>query len=230
MLASTDGTWSWDPERVAPGEVVLMPSYRIATLHTVIEPEGTRIFADCSDGSLLCKHGELGTTISTWTYLEQVARREGKPLPPRPSMCDCTSTNFLHRKKAKPMEANRVPASLFDHLGTMDTARILVAGGEARQLPFTTGDQMTFLTSDGRTICRHGRLRLSLNRMRQKEGKRPKCACMPMGMPRRAALTCIPLGQSAAVPRKRPHAAMSHDESPQQSGESDEEHAMIITD
>ena len=52
----TDGAWSWDPERVAPGEVVLMPSYRFATLNTVIESEGTRIFADCTDGSLLCKH------------------------------------------------------------------------------------------------------------------------------------------------------------------------------
>ena len=38
-----EGVWSWDPERVAPGEVVLMPSYRFATLHTVIEPEGTRV-------------------------------------------------------------------------------------------------------------------------------------------------------------------------------------------
>ena len=200
----TDGAWSWDPERVAPGEVVLMPSYRFATLNTVIESEGTRIFADCTDGSLLCKHGELGTSIGTWNYLEKVARAEGVPPPPRPSICDCTSTNFLHKKKAEPLEASRMPTSLFDHLGTMDTNRILVAGVEARQLPFATGDRATFLTSDGRTICRHGRLRASLIRMRAVEGKVQKCACTPTGLPRRSALKCIALGQCAAVPRKRP--------------------------
>lgn len=200
MQASSDGEWRWDPESVLPGEIVLMPSYRFAKLHTVIEPEGTRIFVDCIDGSLLCKHGELGTSIGTWMHLERAAQREKKPLPSRPSICDCTSTHGLHMKKPDTSGTEgccvpaSVPASLFDHLCAMNTTSILVQGREARQLPSTTGDRATFLTSDGRTICRHGRLRKSLMRMRQR-GK-TGCACEPAGLPRRCGLAKIALGAS----------------------------------
>ena len=181
------GTWNWNPECVQRGEVVLTPSFRLAELHTVIEPEGTRIFANCIDGALLCKHGELGTSVGTWNHLEQVARREGKPLPARPSICDCTSTAGLNRKRRPPVGNGSLPASLFEHLCAMDTASILFAGREARLLPFTSGEQAAFLTSDGRIICRHGRLRSSLVRRRQRGSAR--CTCMPTGMPSRSAPT-----------------------------------------
>jgi len=231
MLATTDGAWSWDPERVAPGEVVLMPSYRLATLHTAIVPEGTWVFADCTDGKLLCKHGELGTSIGTWNQHEKVARTQGKPPPPRPSMCDCTTTNYLNKKKADPVEASRVPPSLFDHLGTMNGVHILVAGAEARQLPFTSGDQATFLTSDGRTICRHGRLRASLIRMRAIEGKVTMCACAPKGLPKKSMLKlkCVALGRSPAVPRKRPRAE-PHESPIRRDGEIGEIDAVVVDD
>ena len=191
MQASDDGVWSWNPERVQPGEVVLTPSYRFAELNTIIEPEGTRVFADCIDGALLCKHGELGTSVATWNHLEQVARREGRPPPPRPSLCDCTSTTGLNKKRSSrpPPEASRLPASLFDHLCAMGTARILIAGREARQLPFTSGEQAAFLTSEGRIICRHGRLRSSLVRMRQRG--RTRCTCAPKGFPKRRSTVSV---------------------------------------
>ena len=35
----------------------------------------TRVFIDAVNGSLLCKHGELGSTVSTWCQAEKLAAR-----------------------------------------------------------------------------------------------------------------------------------------------------------
>ena len=85
MQMSSDGAWSWHPEHVKIGQVVLGPTYRLMKLDTVIEAEDVRIFVDCTSGARLCKHGELGTTISTWKTLEAAAARDGKPPPVRKS-------------------------------------------------------------------------------------------------------------------------------------------------
>ena len=79
MHLSADGEWQWDPESVKPGEVVLGPSFRTMTPYTATE--GVRVFVDVHDGSLLCKHGELGSTIGTWLQLERApgAREDAAP-------------------------------------------------------------------------------------------------------------------------------------------------------
>ena len=63
MQLSPEGEWSWHPEHVKVGEVVLGPTYRFMKLDTVIESDGVRIFSDCASGVRLCKHGEIGTSI-----------------------------------------------------------------------------------------------------------------------------------------------------------------------
>lgn len=203
MRASEDGKWSWDPESVKPGEVVLAPTLRYVKLHTVVEPEGTRIFADCADGALLCKHGELGSSIGTWCQLEKVAEREGRPTPPRPShLCDCKSTSGLIRKPDSALaEPDRIPPTLYGHLcATEGIPTILVNGIRAPQLPFTSGEQAAFLTPDGRIICRHGRLRTSLIHMKR-HGRHARCDCMPRGLPHRSSRITLKLGQTCG--RKR---------------------------
>ena len=191
MRLTNDGTWSWEPESVEPGTTVLAPTYRFVRPYTIVEPDGARIFIDVTDGSLLCKHGELGSTVSTWCQAEKIAAREGRPPPTRPSICDCQNANglFTKQKNASPPTAaeSTVPASIFDHLVAIDTPSVLVAGREARQLPFTSGDQASFLTPDGRIICRHGRLRSSLLRMKQR-GSQARCQCMPRGIPQRRCI------------------------------------------
>ena len=187
MQANDDGTWRWDPSSAKRGEVTLTPTYRLVQPYTVVESEGTTVFVDCIDGSLLCKHGELGTTIGTWIQLERVAKREGKMPPPRRSMCDCTSASGLG-KKIDPPPAHLAQTSLFDHLCSMGTKSILVGGKEARQLPYIgDGKEAAFLTPTGHIVCRHGLLRSSLLRM-ERRGMRRRCDCMPRGVPNRASL------------------------------------------
>lgn len=184
MNVGEDGEWLWEPERVMPGEIVLGPTYRLMMLHTATDE--TRVFVDCANGSRLCKHGELGSSIGTWVHLEQTARREGRPPPPRPSICDCESAAGLFKVKGgtPTIEASVMPKSLFEHLDAVETPSVLVGGLHARQLPFTSGDQAAFLRRDGRIICRHGRFRSSLLRMKQ-AGKPSRCGCMPKAIPHR---------------------------------------------
>ena len=212
MHLSADGEWQWDPESVKPGEVVLGPSFRTMTPYTATE--GVRVFVDVHDGSLLCKHGELGSTIGTWLQLERAARREGRTPPPRSSICDCQSAHGLQTKQAK--EANRAQAtskaeiapatgageahtSLFGHLEALNTPSILVRGQKAHQLPFTSSEHSTFLRSDGRTMCRHGRLRTSLLRMKQR-GRPAHCGCQPKGLPYRTSVLVALKGKCTGRP------------------------------
>lgn len=64
MQRSPEGEWSWHPEHVKVGEVMLGPTYRFMKLDTFIESDGVRIFVDCASGARLCKHGELGTSAA----------------------------------------------------------------------------------------------------------------------------------------------------------------------
>ena len=221
MHASADGEWSWEPERVQPEQVVLSPTFRPMRLHTIIEPEGTRIFVDVNDGSLLCRHGELGSTINTWRQLEKAAEREGRSPPPRPSICDCQSATGLAGKRDRaltPSNGTAVP-TLFDHLVQMDAPSILVRGLKARQLPFTSGEEATFLTPDGRIICRHGRLRSSLISYRQ-HGKQALCGCMPRGFPQRRSAVAMKLTKNViSWKRRRPDNAENRD-TPQSANQS----------
>ena len=212
MRLTNDGTLSWEPESVEPGTTVLAPTYRFVRPYTIVEPDGARIFIDVTDGSLLCKHGELGNTVSTWCQAEKIAAREGRPPPTRPSICDCQNANglFTKQKNASPPTPaeSKVPASIFDHLVAIDTPSVLVAGREARQLPFTSGDQASFLTPDGRIICRHGRLRSSLLRMKQR-GSPARCQCMPRGITHRRGVD-VKLGRGVgATTRQRCGASMN---------------------
>ena len=51
MQLSPDGVWSWHPEHVKVGEVVLGPTYRFMKLDTLIESDSVRIFADCASST-----------------------------------------------------------------------------------------------------------------------------------------------------------------------------------
>ena len=207
MQMSSDGAWSWHPEHVKIGQVVLGPTYRLMKLDTVIEAEDVRIFVDCASGARLCKHGELGTTISTWKTLEAAAVRDGKPPPVRKSICDCTSTWGLNKKVGVTRLEMEQPTvqRIQEHLAELDTPKIIVEGHEARQLPFSSGDAAAFLRSDdGRLVCRHGRLRASLLHMKT-AGHHARCSCMPMGFPMRGATRALnaPEKRHSAAKRKR---------------------------
>lgn len=204
MQRSPEGEWSWHPEHVKVGEVVLGPTYRFMKLDTFIESDGVRIFVDCASGARLCKHGELGTSIQTWRHLEAAAEREGKPPPSRPSICDCVSTCGLN-KRATPCAEEIPEQTLYEHLVQLGTPRIVVEGREARQLPFTSGECASFLRGvDGRIVCRHGRLRASLMHMRA-AGNRARCSCMPSNFPTRLATRELtaPEKRNSAEKRKR---------------------------
>jgi hypothetical protein len=221
MQMSSDGAWSWHPEHVKIGQVVLGPTYRLMKLDTVIEADDIRIFVDCASGARLCRHGELGTTISTWKTLEAAAARDGKPAPERKSICDCTSTWGLNKKVVVTrLEGEQATAQrIQEHLAELDTPKIIVEGCEARQLPFSSGEAAAFLRSeDGRIVCRHGRLRASLLHMKT-AGHHARCSCMPMGFPMRGATRALsaPEKRNSAAKRKRAdETAMRKSQQPRQ--------------
>lgn len=227
MQMSSDGAWSWHPEHVKMGQAVLGPTYRLMKLDTVIEVDDVRIFVDCTSGARLCKHGELGTTISTWKTLAAAAVRDGKPPPERKSICDCTSTWGLNKK----VDVARIDVEqptiqrIFWHLAELDTPKIIVEGHEARQLPFSSGDAAAFLRSDdGRIVCRHGRLRASLLHMKT-AGHHARCSCMPMGFPMRKATRALsaPEKRKSAAKRKRAGEAAKAAQEPAQDAQEAQE-------
>jgi hypothetical protein len=221
MQMSSDGAWSWHPEHIKIGQVVLGPTYRLMKLDTVIEADDIRIFVDCASGARLCKHGELGTTISNWKTQEAAAARDGKPPPERKSICDCTSTWGLNKKvDVTHLEGGQPTAQrIQEHLAELHTPMIIVEGREARQLPFSSGEAAAFLRSeDGRIVCRHGRLRASLLHMKT-AGHHARCSCMPMGFPMRGATRALsaPEKRNSAAKRKRAdETAMRKSQQPRQ--------------
>jgi hypothetical protein len=176
------------------GGLVLLPSFRFARPHS--ELNGRRIFIT-SGGDLVCEHGELPSTISTWLQREKAAERSGHSPPPRASICDCRTSKGLN-SAGSPGQAAKPPKSLFDHLCSLEMPTITVHGREARQVPFTHGNQTTFLTTMGDLVCRHGRKRQTLGNKRWKEGAVSKgiaCSCAPPPFPFRKSLVGVRLGR-----------------------------------
>ena len=66
-----DGTLRATDE--SSGGLVLLPSFRFARPHS--ELNGRRIFIT-TGGDLVCEHGELPSTISTWLQREKAAEPE----------------------------------------------------------------------------------------------------------------------------------------------------------
>ena len=187
----TDGPW--DAWRAKAGELTLMPTFRFAQPHSVAS-DGRRIFVT-NDGTLLCPHGEKASTICTWVHQEKVAERQGVAPPPRGSICDCISSQGLHKAVAPPAPL-ALPESLFDHLCAMGMPAITVHGRPARRVPFTKGERTAYLTTMGDLVCPHGRKRETLADKRW-IAKGRACTCAPSAFPIRSALKGVRLGRHA---------------------------------
>ena len=199
------GAWAgerWDASTVEKGQLVLMPTMRFAVLHTE-EADGRRTFITPDGSCLLCCHGEKGSTVGTWCQEEKVASQSGVPPKPRKSCCDCqTARGLFSQEIALPPGTPPVPESIFDYLVNIDAPSIMAKGREARQLPYTSGDQATFLTSFGALVCRHGKRRNTLMDARRGKSSPPKCSCTPVAFPTRS--TGVKLGRyEGKVPPKR---------------------------
>jgi len=200
----------WDPSRVEPGQLVLMPSMRFGLLHS-IQPDGKRFFIAADGSCMLCAHGEKGSTVATWCLEEQAARRNGVVPKKRSSVCDCqTACGLFMKRPEMPRGAPPPPASLFDHLCAIDAPTIVVKGREARRLPFSTGEQTTFLTSFGDLVCQHGKGRSWLLDKRRPSSSPGACSCKPVAFPQRTSLVGMQLGRYAGQygrNKKRPRHA-----------------------
>ena len=185
MPTLDDDGWSgarWDASRVAPGQLVLMPSMRFGLLHSR-DGDGRHIFIAADGSCLLCPHGEKASTVAHWCL---------QPREERTSCCDCQTPRGLFAKNPQlPADAPPMPPSVFDHLVAIGAPAILIKGREARQLPYTSGDRATFLTSHGELRCRHGRTRAAVLDKRNANA----CTCRPVAFPHRTSLVGMQLGR-----------------------------------
>ena len=186
--------------QVSVGELVLLPSFKMGRLINV-EPDGRKIYKDDASGHLLCEHGERASTINSWVLNEKTAKMNGMPIPPRlASCCTCQTTEGMH--KAYPILTPSPPAlSLFEHLQLLDTDCQHFKGREARRIPFTHNEFATYVTRDGKLLCKHGRARLTLQwdgKRARKHGEVPRgaCGCKAFPLPKRAGHHLMKLGAS----------------------------------
>ena len=180
------------------GDLELLPSFKMGRLINV-EPDGRKIYKCDSSGHLLCEHGERASTISSWVLGEKTAKLNGTPVPARlGSSCTCQTTEGMHKAYlASPPSPPAV--SLFEHLQLLDTDCQHFKGREARHIPFTHDEYVTYVTRDGRMLCKHGRARLTLQwdgKQARKHGAVPKaaCGCKAFPLPKRAGHHKMKLG------------------------------------
>ena len=184
------------------GDRVLLPTFKLATLVSV-EPDGREIYKDDSSGHLLCEHGERASTICTWILNEKMAALNQAPVPARSSTCTCQTTEGMHKTHLAQQNAGPSPAppavSLFEHLTALDTDRQCFKGREARHIPFTRNQYTTYITQDGKMLCKHGRARMTLQwdgKQTRKHGRVPRaaCGCLACPIPKRAGHHLMKLG------------------------------------
>jgi len=167
-----------------------------------VEPDGRKIFRD-DESNLVCEHGERASTIHSFLYQEKLAKQNGLPMPARSSVCTCQTTEGLHKTSLAEHDANFPPAppvSIFEHLNALEHAdRQCFKGREAVRIPFTRSEYTTFITKDGRLVCKHGRARNTLlwdGKQTRKYGKAPlaACGCKACSIPKRIGHNAMKLG------------------------------------
>ena len=127
----------------------LTPTLRVATF-SHRNKFGHDILVDTSKRRI-CRHGENSSTIRTWLQAEERARKEGKPVPKRNSVCDCQNSHGLQNNTdTRPPPP---PACLFDVLDDSESNQANVGEPEpARRL--TVGDNNSaFLSANGQMFC-----------------------------------------------------------------------------
>ena len=182
------------------GERVLLPCFKLAYL-VHIEPDGRKVFKD-DDFNLVCEHGERASTIHSFLLKEKLAKQNGLPIPARSSECTCQTTEGMHKTNVKLTDSNFPPArpvSLFEHVSTLNTDQQTFKGREAVRIPFTRDEWTTYITNDGRLVCKHGRARATLlwdGKQTRKYGKVPQaaCGCKACPIPRRTGHNAMKLG------------------------------------
>jgi hypothetical protein len=165
------------------GKWQLTPSLRVAKFSHV-NKRGEEVLVESDGKTKLCRHGETGSTIRTWLFMEARARVDGKPPPPRNSTCDCTQTFGLQTTiDTRPLVS---PPSVYDLLTSMGGEAIPVdSGGKA----FRLGVYDAYLDASGSVHCQHGkRLRTRTHALRPCVWATPsgQCDCrvvLPRRMP-----------------------------------------------
>ena len=180
----------WGEEHVENGGWVVLPSWRVARLYGKLAlggGESRRIFVS-SEGRLLCQHGELASSICTWTRDEKRARAEGREPAARGGACDCQGTEGLGAKVCNADELLAdAPASLAECCKRLRTETVDTRKGEMFHVPGSSNTYVSH-TEEG-YFCRHGTNIRSLER-----GK--GCGCVSSKPPSRR-------GRQATGGRKR---------------------------
>jgi hypothetical protein len=169
------------------GKWQLTPSLRVAKFSHV-NKRGDEVLVESDGKTKLCRHGETGSTIRTWLLAEARARAEGRPLPTRKSVCDCTQTLGLQSTiDTRPLVS---PPSVYDLLSSTDAEAIPVeSGGKA----FRLGVFAAYLDAKGNVHCKHGkRLRTRTHALRPCvwTAQAGQCKCR-VALPRRMPHLCM---------------------------------------
>ena len=191
MPSEVEATY-WSDADVRAGKWIVMPNTRLAKVHHVCN--GRKVFIT-NNGKLVCEHGEVSSSISSWVSTEQRAKSAGVDPPPRNSTCNCANTDGLHwtKEMPEPLVSIDPPSdTLFGVLNELDTFKVVVRGHDLRHVPHTNGNAALFVSEKGGVLCcRHGH---SLNVLRaMQEGKTIRfrggvCGCCVKKPPRRVGL------------------------------------------
>ena len=102
----------WTQSDVDSGKWIVLPSMRVGRLHHVCE--GRPVFVTTA-GALVCKHGELSSSICSWISTEQRCTQQGEKPPARNSVCDCENSDGLNwtKEMPRPMVPIDPPESTF---------------------------------------------------------------------------------------------------------------------
>ena len=191
MPSEVEATY-WSDADVRAGKWIVMPNTRVAKLHHVCN--GRKVFIT-NNGKLVCEHGEVSSSISSWVSTEQRAKSAGVDPPACNSTCNCANTDGLHwtKEMPEPLVSIDPPSdTLFGVLNELDTFKVVVLGHDLRHVPHTNGNAALFVSEKGGVLCcRHGH---SLNVLRaMQEGKTIRfrggvCGCCVKKPPRRVGL------------------------------------------
>ena len=130
------------------------PSLRVAAF-SHLNKHGKEVLVDSDLRTKLCRHGEMGSTIRNWLHTEARARAEGVAPPPRPSICDCTSTHGLqNRLQTRP---SIPPTCVYDALASACAKSLDVSDPSGPALQLLLTPTPCFVSAQGCLFCVHGR-------------------------------------------------------------------------
>ena len=134
-------------------DTMLLPSMRFGRLYSKL-PDGKQVYLT-ADRQLVCKHGELSSTICFWLSMEKKGRADGTEPPQRggfnPSVCDCATTEGLNGVIQEGVCAPCKPTSLFGFLEASGAEIIKVKGRDARRIPHIK--DAAFVSTVGTVLC-----------------------------------------------------------------------------